>query len=586
MTGLNGAGHHTGNGHKPPPVTPLRVDPAAIAGWPQPPCDMELEQALLGAVMTNNAACPGFLRPEHFSLRVHQDIFEAIGALISRGEVADHVTLKHYFELDPALLGFDGTYLTELERFHGGMVRYAESYARTIFDLWQRREIMAVAQELNATCAHPTAATSAADNVVWLRDRIDKIAKGAPARHSRKDILARVSFTSWFNRDIAPLDRLLGDMLTTTTRMMLVAPTGLGKTNIALAKAVAVALGRDFLHWRGAGRPRRVLYVDGEMSQRLMKQRIIDAARRAGMGEVSAEDLATLQANLFVLNHADFPDLAPLNTAAGQQFIDGVIEQLGGIDLLVIDNIQALTVGDPLDPAEWQQVLPWAKQLTNRQIGQLWIHHTGHDETHAYGPKTREWQFDTIAMLERVERPEAALAFKIHFRIKKRECTPENRSDFDEAIVTLSDDTWSSERGGQSPGKRSVPDRVFELLQDAIARHGESPPENGYTPPNTSCVKEALWRRFCEMGCISDGDPDPGKKAEADRKAFKRAAQRLLDRGLIGKCNGSPALPLPGMAAPHRAPYPTTAASLQRSRKSSAASPTIWNWPGWPGRTA
>jgi DnaB-like helicase N terminal domain len=106
MTGLNGSGQHTGNGyqpppgfngHNPPPVTPLRVEPEPIAGWPAPPCDEELEQTLIGAVMKNNAAYPGFLRPEHFSLRVHQDIFEAIGALISRGEVANHV--KHYFEL-------------------------------------------------------------------------------------------------------------------------------------------------------------------------------------------------------------------------------------------------------------------------------------------------------------------------------------------------------------------------------------------------------------------------------------------------------------------------------------------------------
>jgi hypothetical protein len=79
--------------------------------------------------------------------------------------------------------------------------------------------------------------------------------------------------------------------------------------------------------------------------------------------------------------------------------------------------------------------------------------------------------------------------------------------------------------------------RVFELLQDAIARHGTIPPENGYVPREVPCVNEGLWRKFCEMGCISNGDPDPGKKAEADRKAFKRAAQRLLDRGLIGKCN-------------------------------------------------
>ena len=58
-----------------------------------------------------------------------------------------------------------------------------------------------------------------------------------------------------------------------------------------------------------------------------------------------------------------------------------------------------------------------------------------------------------------------------------------------------------------------------------------------YAPSNTLCVSEDLWRRFCKMGCISNGDPDPVKKDAADRMAFKRAAQRLLDGGHIGKHN-------------------------------------------------
>jgi RecA-family ATPase len=128
-----------------------------------------------------------------------------------------------------------------------------------------------------------------------------------PTWLDRDEILARISFASWLNRDIPPLDRLLGDLLTTTTRMMLVAPTGLGKTNLALAIATAIPLGADFLHWRGAGRPRRALYIDGEMSERLMKQRVVDAARRAGMSE---ENIALLQANLFIVNRADFTDLS------------------------------------------------------------------------------------------------------------------------------------------------------------------------------------------------------------------------------------------------------------------------------------
>ena len=33
-----------------------------------------------------------------------------------------------------------------------------------------------------------------------------------------------------------------------------------------------------------------------------------------------------------------------------------------------------------------------------------------------------------------------------------------------------------------------------------------------YAPTNTLCVSEDLWRRFCKMGCISNGDPTRSRK--------------------------------------------------------------------------
>jgi hypothetical protein len=33
------------------------------------------------------------------------------------------------------------------------------------------------------------------------------------------------------------------------------------------------------------------------------------------------------------------------------------------------------------DEEPWQDTLPWIRSLTNRSIGQLWVHHTGHEET-------------------------------------------------------------------------------------------------------------------------------------------------------------------------------------------------------------
>ena len=84
-------------------VTPLRE---GDAGYRSPPHNLEAEQALLGAILVNNAAyhrVAEFLRPEHFANAVHGRIFAAIGKLIERGQIANPVTLKNYFDQDGAL---------------------------------------------------------------------------------------------------------------------------------------------------------------------------------------------------------------------------------------------------------------------------------------------------------------------------------------------------------------------------------------------------------------------------------------------------------------------------------------------------
>jgi AAA domain len=264
---------------------------------------------------------------------------------------------------------------------------------------------------------------------------------------------------------------------------MLMAPTGLGKTNLVLAMAVAVTTKQNFLHWQ-VPRLARVLYIDGEMSERLMRSRLEDAIRRAG---------GTVPKTLHILSRlADFPDLPPLNTRAGQDYVDRFIAGIGGTDLILCDNIQALLTGDMKDEAVWQPMLPWIRELTRRAIGQVWIHYTN-SEGLSYGTKTREWQLDTVAVMEAVQRPETDIAFALRFT-KARERAPHNRADFDPVIVTLADDRWAFERGGYTPRKYTATDRAFELLQEAIAREGVVPVASEHIPANTPCVTEGLWR--------------------------------------------------------------------------------------------
>src|SRR4051812_6724886 len=65
-----------------------------------PPHNIALEQALLGALLTRNKRIEDvveFLEPDHFSERIHGDIYKAIRSLFEQGRTADDKTLTQYF---------------------------------------------------------------------------------------------------------------------------------------------------------------------------------------------------------------------------------------------------------------------------------------------------------------------------------------------------------------------------------------------------------------------------------------------------------------------------------------------------------
>lgn len=115
---------------------------------------------------------------------------------------------------------------------------------------------------------------------------------------------------------------------------MIFAPRGVGKTWAALGIAHAVAAGGEFLRWR-APRPRRVLYIDGEMPGVMLQERYA-AIVAAAMTDAPAEN--------FRLVAADFqpdglPDLADLEA---QRFYDSAIADA---DLVIVDNLSTIARG-------------------------------------------------------------------------------------------------------------------------------------------------------------------------------------------------------------------------------------------------
>jgi replicative DNA helicase len=92
-----------------------------------------------------------FLHPFHFSIRVHQQLYEGILKLVERGQMAGPVTLKNYSQKD-GLQYVGGTeYLADLSASMITTIN-TEDYGRTIYDLYMRRELIGLCQKLLRRC--------------------------------------------------------------------------------------------------------------------------------------------------------------------------------------------------------------------------------------------------------------------------------------------------------------------------------------------------------------------------------------------------------------------------------------------------
>jgi hypothetical protein len=324
---------------------------------------------------------------------------------------------------------------------------------------------------------------------------------------------AALSIEEWLARELPEPVFCLGSWLTTTTRALLYAPTGIGKSMLALAIGFAISGGNSLMHWPGR-RQMRVLYIDGEMAQRLLKRRIAEEAKRTN----------SKPSGLFVLNTGDIEDFRPLDDARGRLAIDNEIARIGGADLVIFDNIMALLGGDMRDEESWRKTLDWQRSLTRRHIGQLWIHHTGHDESKGYGTKTREWQMDTVIALESVERPETDVSFQLTFK-KARERTPDTRTDFVDVRVALVNNRWVFETVTEASSRRPSPlgAQFLRALTNVIAS------DEAVVYRGERGARLDAWRREC----VTLGLIDMEARAHSARTLLGKHRRELVQCNLV-----------------------------------------------------
>ena len=114
------------------------------------PVNISAEKAFLGAVFVDVQVIEstGFLRPEHFALPIHGEIWAECVSMRAGGGTPNPVTLRNFMENHPdhdAVKG--GHYLVDLAA-SAVLVINAVEYARIILDLHRFRQLLGISDEL------------------------------------------------------------------------------------------------------------------------------------------------------------------------------------------------------------------------------------------------------------------------------------------------------------------------------------------------------------------------------------------------------------------------------------------------------
>jgi RecA-family ATPase len=252
-----------------------------LAPVPEPisvPVDIEVEQAVLGAVLIDNRHLDGLgttLRREDFYDPLHQRIYDLMLELWTAERAITPLTLKALMQNDPGLVEIGLDYLVSLAEAAPAIVNVGEM-ARTIQRAAHRREIVSIAEALVHDVKH------------GLRDGgVDALVEEAEAALARLSEMAEgglrtVSAASLDGQPIEDDGFFAEDLIPRRTVTLFGGDGGTGKSLLAKQLAVAATVGTNWmgriLNERGA-----VLYLSAEDDMNVLHKRLADIVAREGL---------------------------------------------------------------------------------------------------------------------------------------------------------------------------------------------------------------------------------------------------------------------------------------------------------------
>jgi len=337
---------------------------ARLSAFRTPPHNMEAEKALLGAIFANNRAYESvseFLRPEHFALGQNGRIFAACAKLIERGQIADPVTLKVFFEQDQSLAEIGGpAYLVELAASAVGLINAGE-YGRLVYDLHLRRELINLGGDVVERAYGGDVEETAVEQIERAEQGLyDLATRGEyeggfqPFRTSVIDAIEmaekahkREGSLAGIGTGFVDIDKTLGG-LHPSDLIILAGRPSMGKT----ALATNIAFNAAYNHAKTKGAEGGIVgFFSLEMSAEQLASRILSeqtdiSSDRMRKGELSNEEFNRLVVASQTLHQIPiFIDDTPALTVSALRTRARRLKRQHGLALIVVDYLQLIAAG-------------------------------------------------------------------------------------------------------------------------------------------------------------------------------------------------------------------------------------------------
>jgi replicative DNA helicase len=335
------------------------------------PANIEAEQALLGAVLFDNAAYERLsdqLQARHFYEPFHQRLFAAMEEYIRKGQLAEPIVLMERFKHDPAFQELGGLrYLADLVD-RAPPAANAPEYGRLVYDLALRRDLIRIGGDI-ALAATSDQEHTAKDQIevaeqslytlaetgqsstgfVSFADALQGAVNMAAEAYSRDGGLAGIS------TGLIDLDKMLGG-LHPSDLVILAGRPSMGKTALAtniafsVAKAYAYDIGPDGAKKTSSGGV--VAFYSLEMSAEQLAMRLLADASgvpsdKLRKGEIDASEFGRVRDAALEIQQAPiFIDATGGLSISKLAARARRLKRQVGLDLIVVDYLQLVTGGE------------------------------------------------------------------------------------------------------------------------------------------------------------------------------------------------------------------------------------------------